>query len=64
MINEKNDDEEAQELQQIHNEYLDKRTAVMKNTQFKVDVFGDTLGKESTSSEQTTKLNDFLAEMM
>ena len=65
MIDEKNDYEETQELKKIYNDYLDKRTAVMKIIQFKVeDVFGDTLGKESNSSEQITNLNDFLAEMM
>ena len=43
---------------------LDKRTGIMKKTQFKVeDVFDDILGKESILPEQITK-NFFLAKMM
>ena len=37
----------------------------MKKTQFKVeDVFGDVNSKDSISTEQITKLNNFLAKML
>ena len=37
----------------------------MKNTQFKVeDVFTDNISKDSISTEQITKLNNFLAKIM
>ena len=37
----------------------------MKNTQFKVeDIFGDVISKDTISTEQITKLNNFLAKMM
>ena len=37
----------------------------MKNTQFKVgEVFTDVISKDTISSEQITKLNNFLAKMM
>ena len=37
----------------------------MKNTSFKVeDVFGDVISKDSISSEQITKLNNFLAKIV
>ena len=58
------DEKEAQELKKIYNHYLDKRKEIMKNTQFKVDVFGDVISKDNFSQEQITKLNNFLAKMM
>ena len=65
MVDKKIDDKDAKELKEIHNHYLDKRTDITKNTQFKIeDVFGDTLNKDSISPEQTKKLNNFLAKMM
>ena len=37
----------------------------MKNTSFKVeDVFGDVMSKDSISTEQITKLKNFLAKIM
>ena len=41
-----------------------KRTDIMKNTQFKVDVSGDNLAKNILSAEQNFKLEIFLAKMM
>ena len=60
MLDKKN--EEAQEFKKNYNHYLDKRKEIMKNTSFKVeDVFGDVISKDSSSPEQITKLNNFLA---
>ena len=37
----------------------------MKNPQFKVeDIFTDVISKNTTSTEQITKLNNFLAKIM
>ena len=58
-------EEESEQLEQIYNHYIDKKTEVMKNTQFKVeDVFTDVILKDTFSTEQITKLNNFLAKMM
>ena len=60
MIDKKIDQEEAEELKKIYNHYIDKRSEIMKNTQFKVeDVFGDVKSKDSISTKQMTKLNNF-----
>ena len=65
MIDKKNDEKEAQELKKIYNHYIDERSEIMKNTQFKVeDVFGDVISKDNFSQEQITKLNNFLAKIM
>ena len=65
MIDKKIDEKESQELKKIYNHYIDKRSEIMKNTQFKVeDIFGDIINKDSISTEQITKLNNFLAKMM
>ena len=65
MIDKKIDEKEAQELKKIYNDYIDKRSERMKNTQFKVeDVLGDVISKVSTSPEQITKLNNSLAKIM
>ena len=65
MIDEKIDEKEAQELKKIYNHYIDKRSEIMKNTQFKVeDVFGDNISKDNFSQEQITKVNNFLAKIM
>ena len=49
----------------IYNHYLDKRSDIMKITQFKVkDVFGDVLGKEIISRKQITEIVEFLAKMI
>ena len=65
MIDKKIDQKEADQLKQIYNHYIDKKTEIMKNTQFKVeDIFTDVISKDTISTEQITKLNNFLAKMM
>ena len=65
MIDKKIDEKEANELKQIYNHYIDKRSEITKNTQFKVeDVFGDVISKDNFSQGQITKLNNFLAKIM
>ena len=65
MIDKKIDEKESGQLKQIYNHYIDKKSAIMKNTQFKVDyVFTDVISKDTVSTEQITKLNDFLAKTM
>ena len=64
MIDQKIDEKEANELKKIYNHYIDKKSEVMKNTSFKVqDIFTDVISKDTISSEQITKLNNFLAKM-
>ena len=59
------DQKEAEQLKQIYNHYTVKRSEIMKNTQFKVeDVITDVISKDTFSTEQITKLNNFLAKMM
>ena len=65
MIDKKIDEKEAEQLKQIYNHYVDKKSEIMKNTSFKVeDIFTDVISKDSISTEQITKLNNFLAKMM
>ena len=65
MIDEKINEKESEQLKQIYNHYIDKKSEIMKNTQFKVeDVFTDVISKDTISTEQITKLNNFLAKMM
>ena len=65
MIDKKIDQKEAEQLKQIYNHYIDKKSEIMKNTSFKVeDVFNDIIHKDTISPEQITKLNNFLAKMM
>ena len=65
MVDKKIDGKEAEELKKIYNHYIDKRSEIMKNTQFKVeDVFGDVISKDNFRQEQITKLNNFLAKKM
>ena len=65
MIDKKIDQKEAEQLKQIYIHYIDKKSELMKNTQFKVeDVFSDIISKDSISPEQITKLNKFLAKIM
>ena len=65
MIDKKIDEKEASELKKIYNHYLDKRKEIMNSTKFKVeDIFGDVKSKDSISSEQITKSNNFLAKIM
>ena len=64
MIDKKIDQKEADQLKQIYNHYVDKKEEIMRNTSFKVqDVFSDVIHKDTISTEQITKLNNFLAKM-
>ena len=65
IIDKKIDQKEAEQLKQIYNHYVDKKSEIMKNTSFKVeDIFSDVISKDTISTEQITKLNNFLAKMM
>ena len=65
MIDKKIDEKESLELKKIYNHNVDKRKEIMNSTKFKVeDIFGDVLSKDSISSEQITKVNNFLAKIM
>ena len=65
MIDKKISEKESAQLKQIYNHYIDKKTELMKNTQFKVeDVFTDVISKDTNSTEQITKLNKFSAKTM
>ena len=65
MIDKKIDQKESEQLKQIYNHYIDKKSEIMKNNSFKVeDVFSDVTSKDTISTEQITKLNNFLAKMM
>ena len=65
MIDEKIDQNEAEQMKQIYNHYLDKKSEIMKKTQFKVeDLFTDVILKDTISPEQITKLNNCLAKIM
>ena len=65
MIDKKIDQKEADQLKQIYNHYVDKKSEIMKNTQFKVeDIFNDVINKDTISQEQIIKLNNFLAKMI
>ena len=64
MIDKKIDEKEADQLKQIYNHYVDKKSEIMKNTQFKVeDIFNDVINKDTISQDQIIKLNNFLAKM-
>ena len=65
MIDKKIDEKEANQLKEIYNHYVDKKSEIMKNTSFKVeDIFNDIIHKDTISQEQITKLNNFLAKIM
>ena len=65
MIDKKINQKESEQLKQFFNHYIDKKTEIMKNTQFKVeDIFTDVFSKDTISTEQITKLNNYLAKMM
>ena len=50
MIDEKIDEKEAQESKKTYNHCIDKRSGIMKKTQFKVEiVFGDVMKKDNFS---------------
>ena len=64
MIDKKIDQKEAEQLKQIYNHYVDKKSEIMKNTQFRVeDIFNEVINKDTISQEQIVKLNNFLAKM-
>ena len=65
MTDKKINEKESEQLKQIYNHYVDKKSEIMKNTQFKVeDIFTDVISKDTISTEQINKLNNFLAKMM
>ena len=65
MIDKKINEKEAEQSKQIYNHYVDKKSEIMKNTQFKVeDIFTDVMSKDTISTEQITKLKNFSAKMM
>ena len=65
MIDKVINQKESDQLKQIYNHYVDKKSEIMKNTQFKVeDIFNDVINKDTISQEQIVKLNNFLAKMM
>ena len=65
LIAKKIDEKEANQLKQIYNHYIDKKSEIMRNTSFKVeDVFNDIIHEDTISQEQIIKLNNFLAKMM
>ena len=58
MIDKKINQKEADQLKQIYNHYVDKKSEIMKNTSFKVeDIFNDVINKDTISHEQIIKLN-------
>ena len=65
MIDKKINEEESEQLKQIYNHYIVKKTEIRRSTQFKVeDVFTDFNSKATTSTEQITNLNNFSAKMI
>ena len=57
MIDKKIDQKETDQLLQIYNHYIDKKSEIMKNTSFKVeDVFSDVISKDSISPERITNI--------
>ena len=65
MIDKKIDEKKVEQLKQIYNHYNDKKSEIMKKTQFKVeDIFTNVISKDTILTEQIMKLNEFLAKMM
>ena len=66
MVDKKNDEEEAEEVEKTYNHYLDTRKEIMRNkTSFKIeDIFGKINSKDSISPDRTTKPNNFIAKIM
>ena len=65
MIDKKIDQKESEQLKQLYNHYIDKKSEIMKNTHFKVeDIFDNVISKDTISTEQITKLNNFSVKMM
>ena len=64
MIDKKIDQKKAEQLKQIYNHYVDKKSEIMKNTRFRVeDIFNEVINKDTISQAQIIKLNNFLAKM-
>ena len=64
MIDKVINQKEADQLKQIYNHSVDKKSEIMKNTQFKVeDIFNEVINKDTISQEQIVELNNFLAKM-
>ena len=64
MIDKVINQKEADQLKQIYNHYIDKKSEIMKNTSFKVEnIFNDVINKDTISQEQIIKLNNFWAKM-
>ena len=60
MIDKKIDEREASELKKNYNRYLEKRKEFMNSTRFKLeDIFGDVISKDTISTEQIIKSNNF-----
>ena len=56
MVDKKIDEKEALELKKIYNHYVDKKSEIMKNTQFKVeDIFNDIINKDTISQDTIVK---------
>ena len=63
MIDKVINQKEANQLKQIYNHNVDKKTETMKNTHFKVeDVFKDIIHKDTIPQEQIFKLSIFFSQ--
>ena len=64
MIDKVINQKESEQLKQIYNHYVDKKSEIMKNTSFKVeDVFNDVINIDTISQEQIIKLCNVLVKM-
>ena len=64
MIDKVINQKEADQLKQVYNHYVDKKSEMMINTRFEVeDIFNDVINKDTISQEQIVELNNFLAKM-
>ena len=60
MIYRRIDEKEGEELKKTYNHNLDKREDFKETTEVLYhEIFGDSLGKEGTTSEKPNKLKDF-----
>ena len=60
MIDKKLDENEAEQLKQIYNHYVDKRGEVLTSTKLKVeDVITDVISKNNISQDQIIKPDNF-----
>ena len=63
MIDKVINQKESDQLKQIYNHYVEKKSEIMKNTQFKVeDIFNEVINKDTISQEQIVKLNNFFSQ--